>query len=69
MNYYPFDSRNSLYRSHLGAVAAEEKLRLRLLLHKDANVNAAFLRMFNDSDNNLFEIQMTASDMLGDYRF
>lgn len=69
MNYYPFDSRNSLYRSHLGAVAAEEKLRLRLLLHKDANVNAAFLRMFNDSDNNLFEIQMTASDMLDDYRF
>lgn len=69
MNYYPYDSRNSLYRSHLGAVPAGESLRLRLLLHKDARVYDVFLRMINDADNSLCEIPMTAAEWLGDYRF
>ena len=69
MNYYPFDSRNSLYRSHLGAVAAGENLRLRLLLHKDACVYDAFLRIINDADNTLREIPMLPAEWLGDYRF
>lgn len=66
---YPYDSRNRLYRSHLGAVPAENKLRLRLLLHKNARVNEAFLRMINDSDNSISEIQMQPCEVDGDYQF
>ena len=69
MNYYPYDSRNSLYRSHLGAVPAGENLRIRLLLHKDACVYDAFLRIVNDSDNLLCEIPMVAAEWKGDYQF
>ncbi len=69
MNYYPYDSRNNLYRSQLGAVPAGQALRLRLLLHKDACVNDAFLRIVNDSDNVLCEIPMTPREWLGDYQF
>lgn len=69
MNYYPYDSRNSLYRSHLGAVPAGETLRLRLLLHKDAHCFDAFLRIVNDADNQLCEIPMTAAEWLCDYQF
>ena len=68
MNYYPFDSRNNLYRSKLGAVPANENLRLRLLLHKDAQVYEAFLRVVND--NSLCEIKMTPSnEWIYDYQF
>ncbi len=69
MNYYPYDSRNSLYRSSLGAVPAGESLWIRLLLHKDACVDTAFLRIVNDSDNSLCEIPMSAGEWLCDYRF
>ena len=69
MNYYPYDSRNSLYRSHLGAVPAGERLRLRLLLHKDAQCLGAFLRIVNDADNNVCEIPMTPAEWLGSYQF
>lgn len=69
MNYYPYDSRNSLYRSQLGAVPAGQSLRLRLLLHKDACVCDAFLCLVNDSDNNVCEIPMTPAEWLGDYQF
>lgn len=69
MNYYPFDSRNSLYRSHLGAVPSDASLKLRLLLHKDACVYNAFLRIVNDSDNLLCEIPMNPAELLGDYQF
>ena len=70
MNYYPYDSRNSLYRSRLGAVPAGESLRLRLLLHKDACVYDAFLRVINDSDNSLCKIKMQpTNEWLGDYQF
>ena len=70
MNYYPYDSRNSLYRSHLGAVPANQSLRLRLLLHKDAEVYDAFVRVVNDSDNSLYEAKMTpTNEWLYDYRF
>ena len=70
VNYYPFDSRNNLYRSKLGAVPANENLRLRLLLHKDAQVYEAFLRVVNDNDNSLCEIKMTPSnEWIYDYQF
>ena len=70
MNYYPFDSRNSLYRSQLGAVPANQCLRLRLLLHKDACVSDAFLIIENDADNSLCEVNMSPSgEWLYDYQF
>ncbi|MDO4608704.1 MAG: glycoside hydrolase family 13 protein, partial [Clostridia bacterium] len=69
MNYYPFDARNNLYRSHLGAVPAGESLRLRLLLHKDAGVHNAFLRVVNDAGNVSYEIDLTPAEWLEDYRF
>ena len=70
VNYYPYDSRNNLYRSQLGAVPADESLRLRLLLHKDACVYDAFLRVVDDSDNSLSETKMTPTDeWMEDYQF
>ena len=69
MNYYPFDSRNKLYRSHIGAEAAKNSLRLRLLLHKDACVYEAFLRIEDDSDKSIREIPMLAGKWLEDYLF
>ncbi len=69
MNYYPFDARNNLYRSHLGAVPAGESLRIRLLLHERACVHNAFLRMTNDADQNTYEIELTPAEWLEDYRF
>ena len=69
MNYYPFDSQNSLYRNKTGAVAAGENLQLRLLLHRDAHVHKAFARIIKDSDNSLFEIELSPGEWLEDYRF
>ncbi len=69
MNYYPYDSRKNLYRSKLGAVPANESLRLRLLLHKDARVYDAFLRVVNDSDNSFCEVKMQPREWLDDYQF
>lgn len=68
MQYYPFDSRNSLYRSKIGALAEGEALRLRLLLHKDAAVHNAFLRLTRDGEE-CREIPLTPSEWLCDYRF
>lgn len=50
MQYYPFDSRNSLYKSVFGALASEENLRLSVLLHRDAKVHKVFLCIRKDSD-------------------
>ncbi len=69
MQYYPFDSRQTLYRSHIGALASGESLQLRLLLHKDALCHDAFLRIISDQDNSLREIKMLPGEMLEDYRF
>ncbi|MBQ8793593.1 MAG: glycoside hydrolase family 13 protein, partial [Clostridia bacterium] len=47
-----------------------ESLRIRLLLHKDAQVYEAFLRVVNDNDNSLCEIKMTPSnEWIYDYQF
>ena len=69
MNYYPFDSRNKLYRSKIGALAEGETLRLRVLLHKDAHVHEAFLIIRNDNESYLREVHMNGGEWLGDYRF
>ncbi|MBR7131904.1 MAG: glycoside hydrolase family 13 protein [Clostridia bacterium] len=69
MQYYPFDSRNPLYREKIGALAEGETLRLRLLLHRDANVYKAFLVLRNDEWDTPREICMTEGEWLADYRF
>lgn len=69
MQYYPYDSRNSLYRSKLGALTEGETLRLKLLLHKDACVHEAYLIIRNDNCEKPQELRMQPSDVLEDYRF
>ncbi len=66
--YYPFESRNTLYKSKFGAVASGENLRLRLLLHKDALVQSAFLRVHPDDAQDIFEVEMSAAEYYDDYR-
>lgn len=66
--YYPFESRNTLYKSKFGAVASGENLRLRLLLHKDARVQDAFLRVHPDDADSVFEIDMSPADWYDEYR-
>ena len=69
MQYYPFDSRNPIYRDKIGALAEGETLRLRLLLHNDAKVHSAYLRIRNDAHENTVEVLMKPSDWLEDYRY
>ncbi len=69
MQYYPFDSRNKLYKSHIGAVASGETLKLRLLLHDDARVYDAFLRIRNDGSDQTKEIKLNPAEKLESYRF
>ncbi len=69
MQYYPYDSRNNLYRSKLGALTEGETLRLRLLLHNDAHVCEAYLILRDDVDKQPRQIKMTAGDYLDNYRF
>lgn len=68
MQYYPFNSRETLYRSVIGAVAEGTALRLRLLLHRDACCHTAFLRYKTD-DSKITEIPMTMAEELEEYRF
>lgn len=69
MQYYPFDSRNPLYKNKTGAVASNEKMRLRLLLHKDACVYSAHLIIKSDFTNETEYIEMYPTDWCEDYRF
>ena len=69
MQYYPFDSRNKLYRDKIGALAEGETLRLKLLIHKDAHLHDAFLVYKNDTWNNFNEIRLEPTNWLEDYRF
>ncbi len=69
MGYYPFNSRKAIYRSPSGAVKENEKLLLRVLLHRDALVHNAFLRITGDTKNETYEIELTPREWLDDYRF
>lgn len=69
MQYYPFDSRNKIYRKNIGAVAEGQSLGLRLLLHRDACVHEAFLRIREDSEEGFRELALTPAEWLCDYRF
>ena len=69
MQYYPFDSRNPIYRSKIGAVASGENLKLRLLLHNDAYCTAAYLILINDFTSTTQEIPLTPAEGLENYQF
>lgn len=69
MIYYPFDSRNPLYRTKIGAIAEGETLRLKVLLHRDAHVHEVFLKLKNDSEPQFNETQMLPTVWLDDYCF
>ena len=69
MEYYPFDSRNPLYKSHMGAIAEGETLRLCVLLHRDAQAHEVFLVIRDDSQETARELRMTAGEFQEDYRF
>ncbi len=69
MNYYPFDSRNILYRNKLGALAEGENLRLKVLLHKDANVQAVHLILKCDHSGEEKRYEMSPADFYDNYRF
>ena len=68
MQYYPFDSRNPIYRSKIGALAEGETLRLMLLLHNDAKVHSAFLCIRRDDEQNTREILMSPANWIDNYR-
>ncbi len=68
MQYYPFDSRNRLYRDKIGALAEGETLRLRLLLHNDAKVWNAYLSLKLDGTDTVREITMQYSGQIEAYR-
>ncbi len=69
MQYYPFDSRNPLYKDKFGAIAEGESLRLRLLLHRDACVHNAFLIIRKDEETAPHYIELQPKEWLEDYRF
>ena len=69
MQYYPFNSRNNLYREKIGALAEGETLRLKVLLHRDAAVHSVYLNIKNDTEKDFKELLMTGGDWLEDYRF
>ncbi len=66
---YPYDSRNVVYKSVSGAVASNESLRLRLLLHNDAHVHEAFLCIKRDDERDFKELKLTPAEWYNDYRF
>ena len=69
MEYYPFNSRNKLYKSKTGAVASGESLMLRLLVHKDARCHNAYLLYKRDGEDYEREILLTPKEYLENYRF
>ncbi len=69
MNYCPFDSRNSDYKSKLGAIAEGETLRLKLLLPDSENVGRAYLLLVNDATGNTEKISMKMADKKDDFHF
>ena len=69
MGYVSFDSRNPLYKSHMGAIAEGSSLRLSVLLHKDALVSEVFLVLRNDAEESPRELRMSAGEEREVYRF
>lgn len=68
MNYYPFDSRNPIYRTPGGAIAEGESLRLRVLLREDT-AQSAFLCIKNDQNGEEKEIEMLPAENINGYQY
>ena len=69
MNYYPYNSRNTLYREKIGALAEGETLRLKVLLHRDAHVHNVYLIWQNDCEKEAIEIELKPTEWCEDYHF
>lgn len=69
MQYYPYNSRESIYKKPFGAVKSGEKVTFRLLLHRNACVYEAFIRVIDDSTSVVYEIALAPKEWLEDYRF
>ncbi len=67
MNYYPFDSRNKLYKEKIGAIAEGETLRLKVLLHTDAHPHEVFFLIRNDDWQEPKEFPMLYKERIEDY--
>ena len=67
MQYYPFDSRSSLYKSVYGAIASETSLGLRVLLHFDAKAQGVFLCIKKDDSDCVCEYEMKADSTIDSY--
>lgn len=66
MNYYPYNSRDKIYRDKFGAMACGESFAPRLLLHNDARVQKVFLLIEKDAEN-LMEYEMQRCGEKEDY--
>lgn len=65
--YYPYNSRDTLYKSKFGAVASGESLKLRLLLHLDAKVHDAFLCIRRDGEEIIWH-KLTPANLYDNYK-
>lgn len=65
MKYIPFDSRDILYKSPFGAVAADDTVTFRLLLHDDAKCGKAFLKLREEEGREQF-IALSESERYDD---
>ncbi len=63
-----YNSRDKLYKSKFGAVASGESLKLRLLVHNDAKVLSAYLRVHRDGEDGIREIYLTPAKSFDNYR-
>jgi len=69
MKYIPYDSRDILYKSIFGAIANNETVRFRLLLHRDAEVYCAYMKIRKDTESER-NITMQAAEWYDDnYRW
>ncbi len=66
MQYCPFNSRDNIYKSISGAVAAGETLQLRLLLHNALKCEQAFLRYRRDDLEDFTEIKLESEGEMGE---
>lgn len=68
MNYYPFDSRNKIYKPHFGAIKAGETLLLRIIIHFYAHLHDAYLCIEKDGGES-YEIHLEPKEQIDNYRF
>ena len=65
MDFIPFNSRDTFYKSKFGAVKTGEKFRLRLILPRSFSATAAYFMLRRD-DGDFCEHKMCWAGMNGD---